>query len=118
MNREGQQIAAEKIRAQYAEKGPAEQEFDKLRELDREVKRPVNIFTYVFGTVGSLVMGTGMCLAMDMLGEKKRIPGILIGIVGIFMMCINYPVYKKMLDSRKKQYAQEILKQSEKVLSI
>lgn len=109
MNREEMNLQVEKIRAQYAEKNEEEKSFDALRELDREVKRPAKTFAYTFGTAGALIMGTGMSLAMDVFGKKFRVPGVLIGSIGLGMMCANYPMYKKMLDERKKAYAQEIL---------
>ncbi|MBQ8518098.1 MAG: dihydropteridine reductase [Agathobacter sp.] len=109
MNREEMNLQIEKIRKQYAEKDEAEKGFDALRELDKEVKRPAKVFAYTFGTAGALIMGTGMSLAMDAFGPKKRVPGVLIGTIGLAMMCANYPMYQKMLDERKKEYAQEIL---------
>lgn len=109
MNREEMNAQIEKIRKQYAEKNEEEKSFDALRELDREVKRPVKTFAYAFGTAGALIMGTGMSLAMDAFGKNKRIPGVLIGTVGLAMMCVNYPIYQKKLEERKQEYAQEIL---------
>ena len=117
MKKDEKNVIAQKIREQYAEKGEAEKELDRLRQLDAEVKRPATIFAYAFGTVGSLIMGTGMCYAMEVIGKKKQIPGIIIGIVGMIMMCGNYPIYKKFLASRKDKYADEILELSEKIIN-
>ena len=80
MRTDDKEMVVEKIRAQYEEKSAEEKKLDTLKKMDAEVKRPVNLFAYVFGTAGSLVMGTGMCLAMDVLGEKKRIPGVLLSV--------------------------------------
>lgn len=109
MNREEMNVQIEKIRAQYAEKNEEEKSFDALRELDREVKRPAKTFAYVFGTAGALIMGTGMSLAMDVFGKRFRVPGVLVGSIGLGMICANYPMYQKMLNERKKEYAQDIL---------
>ncbi|MGN1117157.1 MAG: hypothetical protein ACI4RU_00955, partial [Acutalibacteraceae bacterium] len=43
-------------------------------------------------------------------------PGIIIGIVGLLMAIINYPVYKRILGSRKKKYADQIIKLSDKIM--
>lgn len=43
-----------------------------LRELDAEAKRPANIFGYVFGSVGAMVMGAGMSLVMADIGTLYR----------------------------------------------
>ena len=61
-------------------------------------------------------MVTGMTLALDTFGKDKRIPGILIGAAGLAMMCVNYPIYQKKLDERKKQYAQKILDLSDNMI--
>lgn len=58
MNRNDKQFIAQKIRAQYMEKQVSE--LDELRALDAEVKKPANIFGYVFGSISAIIMGAGM----------------------------------------------------------
>jgi len=118
MNNNSQNFMVEKIRTQYMEKESTE--LDALRKLDAKVKRPANIFAYVFGSLGAIVMGSGMSLIMTDLGEKIGMtevmtPGIAIGVVGMIMVLANYPVYKKMLGSRRKKYADEIIALSDKI---
>lgn len=114
MNKNDQNFMAQKIRTQYMEKENSQ--LDELRKLDAKVKRPANIFAYIFGTVGSLVLGTGMCFAMEVIGDHMMIPGIIIGLLGILMVSINYPIYKKILNSRKNKYASKIIALSEKIM--
>ena len=119
MNRNDQQFMAQKIRTQYMEKTPSE--LDALRDLDSKVKRPANVFAYVFGSIGAVVMGAGMSLVMTDLGTTlgladSLIPGIVIGIVGMFMAIINYPIYKGILGSRRKKYADKIIALSDKIM--
>lgn len=120
MNKNDKNFIAQRIRTQYMEKDVTE--LDELRELDAQVKRPANIFGYIFGSVSAVIMGCGMSLVMTDLGtslgiENAMIPGVVIGVVGLAMALINYPVYKKILDSRKEQYADEILALSEKIIN-
>lgn len=120
MNNNDQQFIAQKIRTQYMEKESTE--LDELKLMDAKVKRPANIFAYIFGSVSALVMGSGMSLTMTNIGEKIGIEnammsGIVIGVIGMFMAIINYPVYKKVLNSRKQKYADEILALSEKIMN-
>jgi len=120
MNKNDQQFMAQKIRAQYMEKTPSE--LDELRELDAKVKRPANIFGYAFGSISAIVMGAGMSLVMTDIGAtlgitSAMIPGIAIGIVGMFMALVNYPMYKGILGNRKKKYGAEILKLSDKIMN-
>ena len=95
MNKNDQQFMAQKIRTQYMEKTPSE--LDELRELDAKVKRPANIFGYAFGSISAIVMGAGMSLVMTDIGAtlgiaSAMIPGIAIGIVGMFMALLTYPM--------------------------
>ena len=118
MNKNDQQFIAQKIRTQYMEKQSTE--LDALRELDAKVKRPANVFAYVYGSISAIVMGAGMSLVMtdiaSMLGlGDMMIPGIAIGVVGLGMVLITYPIYKGILNSRKKKYGAEILALSEKI---
>ena len=117
MTKEEKELMVEKIRTQYEEKNEAEKAVDRLRKLDAKAKRPANMFAYSFGTLGSLVMGTGMSMAMDVFGKNKRIPGVVIGSLGMAMMIGNYPIYKKMVASRKAQYSKEILELSEEIMA-
>ena len=102
-------IYAESIAKEYAPKDSSK--IVALRKLDRKAKMPATIFTYTFGIVSSLVLGTGMCFAMQVLGSGivDMVIGIIVGIVGMVGCGINYPIYKKMLENGKKKYAYEIV---------
>ena len=103
----------EKIRNQYTQAEATK--LDELKALDRKVKRPASIFAYVFGTIGALVLGTGMCLAMKIIGNAMAL-GIVIGLVGILMVSVNYFIYKKILSSRKKKYQEKVLSLTDELL--
>ena len=119
MSNNDQEFLVQKIRTQYTEKQHTE--LDALKELDAKVKRPANVFAYIYGCVSAIVMGGGMSLVMTDIGAtiglaSAMIPGIVIGVVGMSMALSTYPIYKKMLNDRKKKYAPEILKLSEKIM--
>ena len=106
---------AEKIKSQYTEKEITR--VDELKELDKKVKRPAGIFAYTFGTAGSLVLGTGMSLAMGVIGTGLMIPGIAVGAAGIAMVSTNHLLHKKILAARKKKYAGKIIELSDGILN-
>lgn len=115
MAKNTQASAAEKIRSQYEKKQPTA--LDELRELDRKVKRPARILSYIAGTIGALTLGGGMSMLMtDILGSRGFIPGLICGIVGLFITLINYPAHKYCLAARREKYAERILSLSDKVL--
>ena len=120
MNKNDQQFIAQKIRTQYMEKQTTE--LDELRELDAKVKRPANAFAYTFGSISAIIMGAGMSLVMTDIGATlgmadPLVPGIVIGVVGMIMALVNYPIYQGILGSRKKKYGEKILALSEKIMN-
>ena len=120
MNKNDQQFMAQKIRTQYMEKTPSE--LDALRELDAKVKRPANVFGYTFGSISAIIMGAGMSLVMTDIGAiigitSALIPGIAVGVLGLGMALLTYPIYKRILNSRKKKYSAEVLSLSDKIMN-
>ena len=102
-------IYAESIANEYAPKDSSK--IVALRKLDRKAKLPAIIFTYTFGIISALVLGTGMCFAMQVLGSGiiGMAIGIVVGIIGLAGCGVNYPIYKKILENGKKKYAYEIV---------
>ena len=119
MNKCDQDFLVQKIRTQYMEK--EDTALEELRRLDSRVKRPANLFAYIFGSIAALVMGSGMSLVMTDLAKylglsSPMVYGVIIGIVGLVMAAVNYPIYKAILKSRRKKNADMILTLSEKIM--
>lgn len=119
MNHNDQQYMVQKIRTQYL---PTEHTaLDSLKALDQKVKRPARVVSCIFGTVAALVMGSGMSLVMtdisETLGIAEPMPiGIIVGLIGIAMALLSYPLYSTILRSRRKKYATQILSLSDKLM--
>ena len=107
----------EKIKGQYA--AHETMKIEKLKSLDKKVRRKPSIFSYTYGAIASLVLGTGMCLAMGVIGSGTAlmVAGIGIGIGGIVLTLSTYPVYKKILENSKKKHAEEIIALSDEILN-
>lgn len=119
MNTNDKEFIAQNIRAQYTEKKITE--LDELKALDKKVKRPATIFAISFGTVAAIILGAGMSLIMTDIGEfiglANAMPaGIAVGVLGLALSIANYPIYTKILASRKEKYADKIVKLSDKIL--
>ena len=99
-------ILAEAIAKEYAPKDNSK--IVALKKLDNLAKLPATIFTYTWGIIFALVFGTGMCLAMQVIGNSMVI-GIIIGTIGLIGCGVNYPIYKKILEKGKAKYAYEIV---------
>ena len=102
-------IIAESIAKDYAPKESSK--LVALKKLDNKAKLPATIFTYSWGIVSALVFGTGMCLAMQVIGSglADMVLGIVVGIIGLIGCGVNYPIYKKILEKGKAKYAYEIV---------
>ena len=99
-------IWAESIAKDYAPKDNSK--VVALKKLDNRAKLPAIVFTYSCGIVSALIFGTGMCMAMQVIGNSMAL-GIIIGIIGMIGCALNYPVYKKMLAKGKAKFAYEIV---------
>lgn len=108
-------IFAEAIANEYAPKNASK--VLALKKLDRKAKRKANIFAYTFGTLMALVLGTGMCLSMGVLGSGSIMmtAGIVVGVIGLIGVGVNYPIYRRLLESGKRQYAFEIVQLAKEI---
>ena len=108
-------ILAESIAKDYAPKSSSK--IVALKKLDNKAKLPATIFTYTFGLLSALVVGIGMCLAMQVVGSGlfAMIAGIVIGLFGFALCGVNYPIYKKLLEKGKAKYAYEIIELAKEI---
>ena len=118
MNRNDQDYVISKIRTAYTPKQKGD--LDELRRLDTRVRRPAQVFSYVFGSISAIIMGAGMSLVMtdiaETLGIANSLPiGIAVGVVGLILAIVNYPLHNAIMNSRKKKYAPAILALSDKL---
>ena len=109
-------IIAEKIASEYAPKKA--NKVVALKKLDRKAKQTAEIFSFTFGIISALVMGTGMCYSMGVIGENNTtsmIIGIIIGLIGIFGVSINYLIYKKLIAKGKEKYGSDIIRLAQEI---
>lgn len=106
-------IYAEHLANEYAPKDTSK--VVALKKLDKKAKMPAIIFAYTFGILGALLLGIGMCLSMNVLFIGMFYQGIVLGIIGIVIASINYPVYKKLLTRGKEKYAFEIMELAKEI---
>lgn len=107
-----------KIRSEYMEKD--HKALDEVLALDRKVKLPPTILVYTLGIIGALLLGFGMSLIMSDLNSTLGINypmiwGIIVGVAGLAICVVNYPIYVRFLTSRKNKYSQEILRLTDKI---
>lgn len=111
------------IRKKYASPEQAEDKMAQLRRLDASVTKKASACALVFGVVGALLLGIGMSLSMSdfskILGayeDMAMLIGIIIGIVGIVLVSLAYPLYNRIVRKEQKKLAPEILRLTEELM--
>lgn len=105
----------EKIVSKYEKKET--NKLSELKALDKKAKKGANLFAYIFGIIGSLVLGAGMCVAMQVILAEHMVLGIIVGMIGLLMVSINYFIYQSLLAKGKSKYASQILELSNGLLN-
>ena len=98
---------------------PEETKMEQLRRLDRSVYQKAQAWAIAIGVIGALVLGSGMSLAMtgtSAFGAAAMLIGIPVGLLGIVLLALAYPVYKRILANQRKRIAPEILRLSDELL--
>lgn len=106
------------IRKKYA--APEEDKMETLRRLDASAVRPATTCSLILGVVGALLLGLGMSLAMTELGNAlgglALIVGIAVGMAGIVLVCLAYPVYNRMVKKARAKIAPEVLRLTDELM--
>lgn len=117
--------AIEKIRNKYVQK--EENKLDTLKKLDKSVKTAAAKWAICVGVIGLLVMGIGMSICMSDFGSwvasfikadqwQTMFVGIIIGLAGILITLMAYPVYKATEKRKHKAVANKILALTDELL--
>ena len=93
---------------------------DQLRKLHAIPTKKARAASLTIGIIGALIMGTGMSLAMTeigaALGGLAMILGIAVGLVGMVLAALAYPLYNRVLKKQREKIAPEILRLSDELL--
>ena len=104
------------IRSKYLPR--EESKLEELKRLDYTVQNSGMIESLCAGIGGILMFGLGLCLAMQVIGSGvfSIVLGILLGIVGMIGMIAAYPVYRKIAQKAKVEYAPRILQLTDELM--
>lgn len=108
-----EQEEVKNIRKKYVSK--EEDKMQRLRRLDQSVYSKASMFSLIVGIVGALIMGLGMCCCMVWAG-LWFVPGIIIGVAGIGLLCLAYPMYNKTLQKERERIAPEIMRLTDELM--
>lgn len=108
-----EQEEVKKIRQKYLPK--EDDKMEQLRRLDRSVIKKGTEISIAVGIIGSLLLGLGMCCVMVWMG-RWFVPGIIIGIIGIIILALAYPLYGRTIKKEREKIAPEILRLTEELI--
>ena len=108
-----QQEEIKRIRSKY--EAPQEDKMAYLRRLDETVAKKGTTLSIVLGVIGTLILGVGMCCVL-VWQNTWFIPGIIIGIVGLAVLSLAYPVYLQVTKKEREKIAPEILRLTDELL--
>ena len=113
-----QQKEIEAIRKKYLPK--EDDKMEQLRKLHAIPTRKAQAASLAVGIIGALIMGTSMSLAMTdigaALGSFSMVIGIIVGIVGMVLVALAYPLYNRVLKKQREKIAPEILRLSDELM--
>ena len=92
-----------------------EDKLQQLRRLDASVYNKASTLSLIIGIIGALVMGIGMCCCLVWAGVLF-VPGFVIGLVGIALICLAYPMYNKTLKNEREKIAPEIIRLTDELM--
>ena len=108
----------EAIRQKYLPR--EEDKLEQLRRLHHSATKKAKASSIAVGVLGTLILGTGMSLCMTelgaALGHLAMLIGILVGVLGLILVALAYPLYNSVLRSERRKIAPEILRLSEELL--
>lgn len=111
------------IREKYFATEKSEDKMAQLRRLDHAVTKKATVVSLVFGVIGALIFGFGMSLFMSELGvalglgeSKNMLVGIPVGIVGIILVCVAYPIYNCVVKKEREKIAPEIIRLTDELM--
>lgn len=109
-----QQEEVERIRNKYLPK--QESKMEQLIKLDKQAEQPGQIASIVAGTIGSLLLGVGMCCTMVWnTSIGMFVGGVLIGLIGLVILGVAYPIYKKVTANERAKIADQIIALSDEL---
>ena len=112
------QQEVEEIRKAYLPK--EEDKMEKLRKLHSIPTQKAQAASIAVGVIGTLILGTGMSLCMTelgaALGNLAMIMGVIIGLAGIILVALAYPIYNRTLKKERERIASEILRLTDELM--
>lgn len=108
-----EQDELKRIRRKYLPK--EENKMEQVRRLDTQATQKATMYSIFVGVIGTLILGIGMCCCL-VWAETVFASGIVIGVAGIVIVALAYPLYNAVLKKERERVAPEILRLTEELM--
>lgn len=108
-----EQEELKRIRCKYLPK--EDDKMAMLRRLDAQAAQKATMVSIIVGVIGALVLGLGMSCCMVWAG-KWFVPGIVIGMAGIALVALAYPLYSRIARKERERIAPQILRLTDELM--
>ena len=102
------QKRTEQILGMYAEQTPQENIEQQIQSIDDWARRRASTKAIILGVIGTLLLGIGMCFTMVF--TEFFVLGIVVGIVGLALAAVAYPLYTRTLASERVAVRPEVMR--------
>ncbi len=98
---------AQQIVEMYSSEGPKNTVEGQIVNIEESIRKKSSVRAITIGIAGCLIMGIGMSLTM--VTTEFFALGIVIGIIGLAVVCANYPLYKRHLANLRETAKPQII---------
>lgn len=91
--------SAQQIVDMYTYEGPENTVEDQIVAIEEAISKKASIKAITIGIIGCLLLGVGMSLTM--VTSDYFVLGIIVGIIGLAIVCANYSLYKRDLAKQR-----------------
>ena len=108
-----EQEEIKRIRSKYLPK--EENKMELLRRMDAQVTQKATMYSIIVGVIGALILGVGMCCCM-VWADSVFALGIIVGLIGMAVLALAYPLYNRTIKKERERIAPEILRLTEDLM--
>ena len=110
-----EQEEIKRIRNKYLPK--EENKMELLRRLDAQVSEKATMYSIIVGVIGTLILGAGMsCCLVWTESVVAFILGIIVGVIGMAVLALAYPLYNLTVKKERERIAPEVLRLTEDLM--
>lgn len=108
-----EQAKIKEIRSKYLPREASKME--QLQKMDAAPTQKAVSLSLAVGIAGALILGAGMSCCM-VWGGDWLVPGIIVGLAGMVIVSVAYPLYTHVLKKERERIAPEILRLTDELM--